>query len=212
MTVIAPALALVLGSAALVTPTAAAAASEEKELKLPAPPSEATERRRAEMWAALAPELHAPLRSAVVETKKRMRTDHKDLAVREAARAALVAIDFAGGSKKAVDAATDLVVLELAVSLHGDLRVAIDRQLAMRAVLKCKGNAECLDAIAPTDVMSQATITAVRTEYAGQLDVLASESRRGNFEIQDLMATINQTESDRPPKAPEAPPPKKPKK
>jgi hypothetical protein len=200
-TLIAPVLSLVLGSMPLVVPSASAAAAAEKELKVPAPPPEAATRLLGEMWAALRPELHAPLLAVVADTSQRVRAAAEvgeKVDIRGAARAALLAIDFAGVSKR--DKATvaiviDLVVLQVDASLHAALRDAVGRHHAFRAVRKCAGDSACVDAITPTETMTTANINYVQAVIAQGAAESAAAEKRVPAEIKTLTSANNESQT-----------------
>lgn len=128
---------------------------------MPAPMPEAATKMHAELFAALRPELHAPFIAVVADTTSRLRAGDDQLDVRTAARAALLAVDFAGVSKRnkvAVEVAVDFVVLQVAASLHAAVRESIGQQLALRAILECAGDSACVDAIMPTETVSAANV------------------------------------------------------
>lgn len=166
MTSIATVLALVLGSAPLVSATASAA-----EPTISAP-DEASERLRSAMWGALRAELHAPLMSVVVDTVARLHASADadgPIDVRAAARAALLSADFAGVStrgKALLEATVDLVVLQSGASVRADLIESTGQVQAFRAIRKCAGDTACIDAIVPTETMTAASISYVNAQLA----------------------------------------------
>jgi hypothetical protein len=202
-------LAAVLGLIPAAFSTAHAAPASKvaaAETKVPAGPSAQIEARRAAMLAALAPALHEPLLAVVADAAERLRAN--DLAVAQGTaepldvpgvvRAALFDADFAGISKRkqaVVDAIIDLVVLQLAATLHIQLRDAIGRRQAVRAVRACGTEVACLDGIIPTATMTAEHISNIRKSFAGKATELASQDRLGKLEIQGLMTRYNQAET-----------------
>jgi hypothetical protein len=197
------ALALVLAAGPL-APSMASAAAPTTELRVPDAVSPDASELLAKITEAMSPELRAAFRAVAADALGRHRASKRAAAngegevisVEQAARAALLAADFGDVSKtksKVVDALVSITVIQVLVDLHDALRERTGRQLAIRAVRACKGSVSCLDAIAPTTDMPAKHIAAVRKDFEGKAKDLEAEDRLGNFEIQDLTSSYEQT-------------------
>lgn len=186
--------ALALGS---LSPSLARADEPAKQLRVPQAPSQALAESLAAWKSALPSDLQAAFAVVVADANVRLRQSERAaesgegerLSVDEASRAALLAGDFAGVSKrkaKVVDALVALTALQLTFDLHTALRERVGRQLAIRAVRACKAAVACLDGITPTTDMPASQVEAVRHQFEGKAKDLDAADRLGNFEIQQL--------------------------
>jgi hypothetical protein len=196
-------LTLAVGSAA---PTLARAEPPTNALRVPPPPSQAIVEDLAALKDALPTDLRAAFAVVVADANVRLRASQRaaaqgegePLSVADACRAALLAADFAGVSKrgaKVVDAFVTFTALQLTVDLHAALRERVGRQLAIRAVRACGDATACLDAIAPTEDMPARHVAAVRTQFEAKAKELEAADRLGNFEVQQLAASYQGTSS-----------------
>lgn len=190
-------LVLALGA---VAPSQALAADPAKELRVPAPPSQDAADTLAAARSALPDELLPAFAAVVADAQLRLRASERQVAegegekisIEDACRAALIAADFAGASKrkaKSLDGIVALAALQLTFDVHAALREQVGRSLAIRAVRACNGVTACLDGITPTTEMPARHVIAVRRTLAGKTKDLQDADRLGNFEIQYLMST-----------------------
>lgn len=197
-------LALVLAALA---PTLVRAEEPSKELRVPPAPAQEHTEALAKLRKALPEDLHPAFAAVVADararlakfTKGALEANSEKVGIRDACKAALVAADFAGISKrkaKAVEALVTMTALQLTADLHAALRERVGRQLAIRAVRKCKSSVACLDAIAPTVDMPAMQISLVREQFAGKAKELEAADRLGNFEVQQLGEVYEQSRSD----------------
>lgn len=188
------------------TPSPARADEPAKELKVPPAPSQELADILAAGKKALPTELHPAFAAVVADARARLLASERAaadgtgerLSVESAARAALLAADFAGVSKKkgkVVEGLVALAALQLTFDLRAALRESIGRQLAIRSVRACKDAVACLDAIAATPDMPAYHVEAVRKQFDGKMKELEAQDRLGNFEIQRLSSTISRVKT-----------------
>jgi hypothetical protein len=162
------------------------------ELRAPSPPSPEAEAALAQELAKLPEELRASFPGVVDDARSRLRVaadgSGVEIGIDEAARAAVLAADFGGASKRKsrLEAMVRLTVLQMTLDLHAAVREELGHRLAVRAVKACKGKPACLDEIAPSATMLERHVTSVRVQFGSDTAALTAAELASAKELERL--------------------------